>query len=245
MKKTDLKDRIYRTLGGTPLTMRIPNQSSRRKPLLYYDGKTNREIRYASNQSSPFVEDQDENVIVESIMFVKGMLHVPSENSVLQHFLSIHPMNGKRFEEVDEERNASEQIKRMDVEDEAIHIAKNLKIDELETIGRVIFTGRNVSEMGSAELKRDVRLFARKNPEKFLQIVEDPNITMAGQIAKLFEDGVLRLRNNGRDIYFNLDNNKKRMMVVPFGEDPIETAVMFLKSDEGLPTWQRLEKELE
>ena len=243
MSKQELRDRIYVTIGKTPLTMRVPNQSSKRKPLLYFDGKVNREIRYAPNQKSPFVDQQDENVLVESIVFVKGMLHVPATNQVLQHFLDIHPFNGQRFIEKNDEKDAHVQLEKMDIAFEAEDMARNMSIDMLETVARVVLSG-NVSKMSSAEIKRDVRLYAKRYPQKFLDIVNDPNITMAGQVAKMFEDGLLRLRNNGKEVFFNLENNKKRMLVVPFGEDPVETSVMFLKSDEGLPTWQRLQKEL-
>jgi len=55
----------------------------------------------------------------------------------------------------------------------------------------------------------------------------------------------LGMRNNGRDIHFNLKTNKKRMMTVPFGEDPKSAIAAYLQSDEGIEVLKMLDKQLE
>ncbi len=58
----EIKDRYYHLLNdNSPLTFRINSRHSARKPLMYFDEETgyNRELRYATNQKSCFVDEQD------------------------------------------------------------------------------------------------------------------------------------------------------------------------------------------
>lgn len=60
-----------------------------------------------------------------------------------------------------------------------------------------------------------------------------------------FDESLLGFRNNKKDVYFNLPGNKKRMMSIPFGEDPMYVVTSYLQSDEGLEILEFLEKQLE
>ena len=57
----EIKDRIYFLKGNkTPLTYTIPGKHTKNHALLYFDEKTGkqREIKYATNQDSPLVDEQ-------------------------------------------------------------------------------------------------------------------------------------------------------------------------------------------
>ena len=88
------------------------------------------------------------------------MLFVSKQNQILQKFLAYHPSNGQMFVEVDKERDASEDVESLDLALESQLIAKDLGIEMLETIARVVI-GLRVENLTSSELKRDVRLFAK------------------------------------------------------------------------------------
>ena len=75
--------------------------------------------------------------------------------------------------ELDTERNAQEELDIISAEVDALIAAKSLDIQTMETLGRV-FLGLNTEKMSSAELKRDVILFAKNNPIEFLEALEDP-----------------------------------------------------------------------
>ena len=66
-----------------PLSFMLSSRHTRRNPLLYFDGTSNKPLRYARNQKSPFEDEQDGTAIVEPIIFDDGFLHVPKENPVL------------------------------------------------------------------------------------------------------------------------------------------------------------------
>ena len=57
----EIKDRIYYLKNNkSPLTLTIPSKHTKKHALLYFDPKTGkqREIRYATNQDSPLVDEQ-------------------------------------------------------------------------------------------------------------------------------------------------------------------------------------------
>lgn len=227
-----------------PLSFMLASRNSRRKPLLHFDGKTNRALRYARNQRSPFEDEQDGNAILEPIIFEDGFLFVPKTNPVLQHFLSIHPGNGSLYVEVNKEKDAMEEVERLSAEVEALIKARELDIDMLETVARVML-GAKVDKMTSAELKRDVLVYAKRNPMGFLDMLSDPALSFQASVSKFFDLGLLRTRNNGRDIYFNLPGNKSKMLTVPYGENPTFIVSSYLQSDEGLETYKLLERSLQ
>lgn len=246
MKKQNvLKDKTYRLMGRTaPISFILNSRNSRRKPLLYFDGQRNRALRYASNQSSPFEDEQDDNAIVQPVIFEDGMLVVPKTNPVLQEFLSYHPGNGTIFQEVDQEKDASIDVERLDAQLDAQVAARELSIDMLETIGRIAL-GLNVDKMSSAELKRDVRMYAKNNPVDFLDTLNDPQLQLQSTAAKCFAEGLLKLKNKNKDIYYNLSNNKKKLLGIPFGESPITALVSFFQTDEGIEVMELLSNKLE
>ena len=129
------KDRTYLLSGGmSPLTYKI-----RSVGMLYFDEekKVNRELRYAPNQKSLFVDEQDDRVQIEHVIFENGALFVPRTNVVLQQLLSnYHPEAGKVWEEIDELQEAVDDIDQIELELEALKLVQELEIEHLEAILR-------------------------------------------------------------------------------------------------------------
>ncbi len=230
----------------TPLAYMLSSRNTHRAPLLYFDEtkQYNRPLRYAVNQKSPFEDEQDGNAILEPIVFVDGALKVPKTNPVLQKFLELHPGNGSVFEEVNTERDASSDIDKLTNELDAQLAARDLDIDSLEAVARVLL-GSKVEKMSTAELKRDVFVYARNYPTSFLEMLNDPMLQLRNNCAKFFEYDLLKLKNKGRDIYFNLPQNKKKLLTVPFGENHIYILASYLQTDEGIEVLRLLENKLE
>ena len=235
-------DKVYRLINGSPLSYTLSSRNHPRYPLMWYDeaNNQNRALRYASNQKSPFEDAQDGNAIIEPIVFEDGLLSVPKKNPVLQEFLSYHPMNGVVFVEVDKEKEAHVEVEDLNVEVDALIAARGLSIEQIEMLTRVMF-GKDPSIISTAELKRDMLVFAKQDPRGFLSILNDPELQYQDQVRVFFEKNFLALRNNGKDIYFNTPTNKKKMCSVPFGEDAYDIASHFLRSDEGIDALKMLE----
>ena len=244
-KQAVIKDRSYRLTGATaPLSYSINTRNSQRKPLLHFDGQTNRALRYASNQQTPFEDDQDGNAILEPVVFERGMLIVSKTNPVLQEFLSLHPGNGSIFAEIDGEKDASIQVEDLDYQLEAQIQARDLNVEMLETIGRVVLS-LNIDKMSTAELKRDVRLYAKNDPQDFLDTLNDPMLKMQNLASRLIDQKLLTLKNNGKDIYFNIKGNKTKLVSIPFGQNSIYTLASFFQTDDGIEVMTMLESKLQ
>jgi len=243
MKNSQFTNKSYRlTRGKAPLSFTIPSRNSKRYALLHFDEKTGyqRALRYAQNQKSPFEDEQDGNAVLAPVVFLDGLLHVPKENQVLQHFLSLHPLNGLKFEEVNHEASAKKEVENLDLEVDALIAARGLSVDMMETVGRILFD-TDVTTMTTSELKRDILVYSKRDPISFLSVVNDPELIFNGRVAQFLDAKLIAFRNNKKEVYFNTPSNKKRMMTVPFGDDPMIALASYFKSDEGLEQYEGLE----
>ncbi|MGI9556238.1 MAG: hypothetical protein ACR2M9_05195 [Cyanophyceae cyanobacterium] len=245
--KKELKDRVYKlTRNDAPLSLIIPGGGSKRQPLLWFDEDQgiNRVLRYSANQKSCFEDEQDGQVVREHITFDDGFLSVPKTNPVLQEFLHLHPLNGKKFVEVNEEKNAKEELEFLSMEAKAYTEADKLSIGQMENVARVLL-GADVSKMSTAELKRDIFVAVKRDPEGFLRQVHDPMLKLQSNVHLFFDKGLLSFRNKQKEVWYNTSTNKKKMLTVPFGEDPMFIVSSYLKSDDGIEALKMLEKLLE
>ena len=129
---------------------------------LYFDTTTGRqrEIRYATNQDSPLVDEQKGEVTLGHIMFMEGTLKVPKQQQNLQKLLSLyHPLKGKLYEEFSAVEEAEDELDELELQIDALNAAKSMDIDQIEAIMRVE-VGSKVSQMSSKELKRDLLLLS-------------------------------------------------------------------------------------
>lgn len=235
-------DKVYKLKIGNPLSYTLASRNHPRYPLMWFDEKNNinRALRYATNQRSPFEDEQDGNAIVEPIIFEDGFLRVPKQNPALQQFLHYHPQNGVIFSEVDKEKDAAAEVDDLNLEIEALIEARQLSIEQIETLTRVMF-GKDPSTVSTAELKRDILVFAKNDPKEFLNILNDPELKFQAKIRLFFENKLLILRNGDKEVWYNTSTNKKKMLSVPYGEDPYEMSAHFLQTDEGIDSLRMLE----
>lgn len=242
MATTPSVDKVYKLKIGNPLSYTLASRNHPRFPLMWFDEKKNqnRPLRYAVNQKSPFEDEQDGNAIIEPIVFEDGFLSVPRTNPVLQEFLHYHPLNNVIFTEIDKEKEASEEVEDLNIEVDALIEARRLTLEQIETLTRVMF-GKDPSTISTAELKRDILVFAKNDPRGFLMTLNDPELQFQAKVRLFFEEKLLALRNNDKEVWFNTPTNKKKMLSVPYGEDPYEMAGHFLSSDEGIDSLKMLE----
>ena len=236
----------YRLLKGmAPLSYTIPSRNSSRSPLLWFDEEkgVNRPLRYARNQKSPFEDEQDGNAILEPVVFEDGMLTVDRNNQVLQQFLYHHPQNGMVFEEINRENDASEELEEAQIELNAQVLAMELPLDKMITVCRV-FIGNAVDKMTTPELKRDLLMYARNRPEELMEIINDPMLELQDIIMGFFEANLLKFAKGGKEVWYNLKSNKKKMLNIPHNTDPYYIIGSYLQSDDGIEMFKILKKSL-
>ena len=136
---------------------------------------------------------------------------------------------------------AGNQVEILEMEIEALNAAQNLDIDMAEAVMRVEI-GSKVNEMSSKELKRDLLLYAKRNPRLFLDLVSDENVHLRNFGIKATELGILKLSSDQRT--FSWGSNDRKLCTVPFDEHPYSALAAWFKTDEGMEIYSNIEKRL-
>ena len=241
----EIKDRNYYLLHNkSPLTYTIQSKHSRRFPLLWFDDvkMEQRELRYATNQNSPFRDEQKGDATLGHIIFKNGALFVPKEKQSLQKILSLyHPGVNKKYAEFDHVADAIDELDFLDYQIDALNAAREMDVDMGEVIMRTEL-GSKVTSMTSKELKRDLLLFAKRNPGLFLELANDDNVQLRNVAIVAREQGVIALSSDQRT--FTWATNGAKLMTVPFDENPYSAMAAYFKTDEGVDVFKSIEKKL-
>ena len=236
----EVKDRTYYLKGNrNALTYTIKS-----KGIFWFDENQGfeREIKYTLNQNTPFVDEFKGPARLAHIVFQDGTLVVPKEKQTLQKLLSLyHPGKGRLFEEFDAEEDAEDELDMLELELDALMAAKSMEIDHAEAILRTEL-GSRVSKMSSKELKRDLLLFAKKDPILFLELANDENINIRNIAIKAVEDRIIDLSQDNRT--FTWASTGRKLITVPFDENPYSALAAYFKTDEGIEVYQSVEKRL-
>ena len=238
--KWEIKDRDYYLIGkAKPLSYSIKAQH-----IYYFDEEKGyeRELKNTSNQRSCFVDEMVGDQRLEHIIFRNGMLRVPKNKVALQKLLSLyHPWKGQVYDEFNPVKEATNELEIIELEIAALNAAQSIDIDTAEAVLRVE-VGSRVSQMSSKELKRDLLIYAKKNPGLFLDLVNDENVVLRNFGIKATEMGIIKLSSDQRT--FTWTSNNRKLMNVPFDEHPYSALAAWFKTDEGMEIYSNIEKRL-
>ena len=238
--KWEIKDRVYYLKGNKkPLSYMLKSSN-----IYYFDEEKGyeRELKYCQNQRTPFVDEMTGDQRLEHIIFRNGSLFVEKEKTTLQKLLSLyHPHKNKSYTEYEPAKEAASEIEILELEADAIVIARDMEIEMAEAIMRVE-KGSEVSKMSSKELKRDLLVFARNNPALFLELATDDNVQLRNFGIKATELGIIKLSSDQRNFLWG--SNDRPIMTVPFDEHPYTALAHWFKTDEGMEIYANIEKRL-
>jgi hypothetical protein len=227
------KDRTYvLKTESKPISYILASRHTKNKPLLWYDEKNGiqRALRYASNQKSPFEDEQDGNAIVTPIMLIDGVLFVPKEDVVLQWLLDLHPDKGTVFEELNPLAKAREAMEKEDLIYDAWTLAKEADLSIATAILR-IYTTAKLDNMTSEEIRHDLVVYAKNNPTEFLQAIKDPILNKVSTAKKGLDSGILEVK--GSEIFLKT-KNKREKIGTKSPDEKAETAIAsFFNTDAG------------
>ena len=238
--KWEIKDRIYKLKGKMKPVVYI----MRSRGLFWFDEEKGyeREMKYCRNQKTVFIDEMQGPQRLGHIIFRDGFMAVPKNEVTLQKLLSIyHPDSNKLFYEVDHEKQAESDLDILNIEIDALQAATNMEVDKMEAILRTE-VGSRVTEMKSKELKRDTLIFAKKNPKLFLELASDENIEIRNVGIRAVEASIIKLAQDQRT--FHWGSNDRKILTVPFDENPYSALAAFFKTDEGIEIYQTIEKRL-
>ncbi len=235
----EIKDRTYVLINVSPLGYHL-----RSTQLYYFDEEKGyeREICYSRNQKTPFIDEMKGDIRYGHIWFRDGALYVPKTNVTLQKFLSLyHPQRNKKYFEVDTVKEAQDQVEDIMLEIEALNVAQNLDIEQMEAIMRVE-KGSAVNKMSAKELKRDLLILAKTRPDLFMDLAQDDNVQLRNVGIKAVEAKIINLSQDQRT--FTWGSNDRKLMNVPFDENPYSALAAWFKTDEGVEIFSQIEKRL-
>ena len=236
----EVKDRLYELkMDSFPPVYIIKSRG-----LFYFDKEKGyeREIKYARNQQTPFVDEMKGHSKLGHIIFRNGKLFVEKEKVALQKFLSLyHPGRGSIFKEFNADEIATSDLDIIELQLEAMNLAKTIDVDQAEAILRTEI-GREVTKMTSKELKRDLLVFAQNQPQLFLELANDDNINVRNTGIRAVEAGLIELSQDQRT--FKWQSTGKKLITVPFDENPYSALAAWFKTDDGIDIFKTVEKRL-
>ena len=228
------KNRVYKLKGDfAPPLRQIRSKHTYDNHLMYWDEDTNenKELRFYASAKSPFKDDQPgKNVRVEHIYFREGYLFTERTDVALQQFLSIHPDNGRVFEELKPEKDAEEQVVDFEARAKAYQLMADISFDELEAL-MYDEIGDEVFKTTSKELKRDAWVIADESPEYFITTLDDATLVNKFVARKAEKYNIISIVDGGRSVRWA--SNKHKICTVDVDSTPYAALAAFFLTDDG------------
>ncbi len=170
------------------------------------------------------------------------MLFVPVEKPNLLEFLLKHPDNtangGSLFEMIDKSRSAEEELEREFTQFDAVSMVRDKDISELLPVA--MFLGINTKRK-SAEIRRDLLMDAKKNPTRFVELFDNPQVKCKSAVMQAVDFQIVKEKADG--MYW-FDSNRL-IITAAAGLDPVDVMSRFCLTEKGAPVYDRLLEELD
>jgi len=200
-----------------------------------------RQIRYCPNEQSIYVDEQSENAVRKSVMFMDGRLFVPRNKPNLRNYLDVHPDNkangGNVYELVDKKREAQVDVDKDFATAEAVMLVKEKPFEDLLSVAASL--NFNVDREAS-QIKHDLLIYAKKNPVQFVKMFDNPEVTLKAKIRMAMKYGVLEESKGA----VRWKDTGKMIVSVPVGKVAVDVLLRFLLTDAGAPTVEELDRQL-
>ena len=255
--KKVLKSKVYKLLGTYADSPWLKLQSEDRPAsgfrLLYFDEEKGikRAIRYVENIASPFVDDQLEYVSKggelarSQVIFEGGMIGAGANEVALKNFLDVHPWNkrngGGHFYEHDEEVIATEDVKNLRLEAEAMKVALDADINTASALLRPRH-GQEIHTMKTDMITRELILMAKRDPEGLLEAAGNNNLMVNYLAYTSLDFGICKLTDNGT--VYRWASNSEKLLSIAFGEDPMQAITNYFTTDEGIQVMSKITNKL-
>lgn len=230
LRDWEVKDRTYVALTNTKaISMNIRSKHKSRSQLQYFNKEkgTQHALRYATNESSFFVENQSNNAIASHILMLDGFLEVPAHEVNLQKFLAIHPDNGIVFKELDERAEALKRTEELDFNYETNKKVREISYEKQKAVAILVCKNYNQS-WSPEEIKAQLRYETSVNPYKVAPFLADPNIEIKAVGKSSVAKGLILYDN-----YRFMKQNKEVMCTVPVGVNEWDAFSSWATSVEG------------
>lgn len=196
-----------------------------------------RAIRYCPNEPSIYLDEQNKDSIREHIIFRDGLIYVGANKANLQDYLDTHPDNTKNggyvFGEVNTEQKAVDLLNNEFLLHDAVGLVRDKDITDLLPVA--IFLNINIEQKNS-EIKRELLMEAKANPERFIKLFDNPTVRARAVVVQAAEYGIIRVSNDS----VSWAETGRPIVSVAAGQDPNDVMTRFLLQDRGAPVYEEI-----
>ena len=232
------KDKVYTITKGGGIWYKLKQNN-----ITVFDEESQqvRQLRYSPNEMSVWADEQGENIIREQIAFIQKNILVPYTKPNLQKYLNLHPDNvangGKVFNLVDTEKKATVELDKEFIMLDAVGMVRDKSIDELLPVAMYLGIDTNQRNM---EIKRELLMQAKSNPNRFIEMFDNPVVKVKSTIISAVDFQILRADNDGLKWY---DSNRL-IVATPAGQDTVDIATRYCLSEKGAMVLEEIENQL-
>jgi hypothetical protein len=251
-KKVELVEKSYRLIGISPLSYILDVGRSGR--LIHFDESKNRNraIRYCPNEQSIFIDEQSDVAVVEGIIFYNGVLHTKEQDVILQTFLEASPAFGKKYDLINNAKEAEEMLV---LEDIILEIKNTIRmkskteegIEQMKLILSVLQPTTNTDNFSPGEVRYALFTEVDTNYKRFVgdnnevTIFDNPEVQRKAIINKAFKSGTIKLSNDARSVMWT--SNNAVILDIPPGKNYLEHFAKWLETEQGILVMQEIAKE--
>ena len=236
LKETGIQEYVLKSGKGAVYMMHQKNIS-------HFDKESGmvRQIRYCPSEHSVFVDEQSEKAVRKSVVFADGRLLVRPDQPNLAEFMRLHPGNtangGTVFSKVDKQEKAKVDVSKEFAVADAIIMIKEKPFEDLLSVAASI--GINVDRQ-AAEIKHDLLMYAKKNPNQFIKMFDNPEVTMKAKVRMAMKYGIIEISKGAA----RWKDTNGMIVSVPEGKDGVDVLLRFLLTEAGAPTAEELDRQL-
>ena len=199
----------------------------------------NRKIRYIPGEPSIFEDEQKKDAKVKSpITFNNGFLMVDYTNPTLKRFLDMCNANKSNpnrmgntaptFMLMDYEKKAQEKLEKSVKSMDALRTVFDMELDQLIAYANIL--GINTKK-STDEIRYDMKVIAEKDPEKFINGLNDPKMEIKQIVMRGKEMGILDWSAN--KIEWVRGSERSTFTHVPLGIKPLDHLADMCVTDSG------------
>lgn len=230
-----------------------PNWQLRHNNVLKETKDGLRPIVYVKGAKSIYEEEvaqYNPNYKKERITFKNGKFEANVSNKILIEYLENHPEFGVKFKLLDPRKDAKDRLQKEDLVFEAQSKLRGLDEAELEAVAIHIWGDTATANKDPETIKTDLIDYVKdvdgksatgvSKPEYFLEILDNPNLSMKFIVTMALRHGVLKISSDRNSVAWAKDGGT--IVTVPSGKKPIDVLADYLLSDEGEETAKAIGK---
>lgn len=239
VQNTGRKQKIYQLASGGGIWFKLSQND-----ITIYDREkdTVRAIRYCPNEPSIYVDEQSSNARRTHIIFVDKLLGVLPNQPNLQEYLDAHPGNikngGSLFFEINNEKKTDTLLQDEFIIHDAISLIREKSIDDLIPV--ILYLGISLDQRNQ-EIRRELLIEAKSNPQAFIELFDNPLVKMRASITLATSNNILKINQDG---VFWADSGRL-ILATPVGQDGVDMMTKFCLSEKGSLVHQEILKRLE